>query len=60
MTPPSSDSVLINSNGSMMTSGGGVTVLMSLTIRPIPDEVTLTFLPVSFVYAAARSSNPAL
>ena len=52
--------MLISSNGSMITSAGGVAVVMSFTIRPMPDEVTPTFVPVSFVKAVARSSSPAL
>src|SRR5438874_1250332 len=59
-TPPSSDSVLMSSKGSVMTSPGGVTVWMSLTIFPIPLVTIVTFTPVSLVYAAARSLIPAL
>jgi hypothetical protein len=44
----------------MTTSAGGAPVLMSLTIRPMPTDVAVTFVPVSLVNAAARSSNPAL
>ena len=38
LTPPSGDSVLISSNGSMMTSGGGVTVVIVVYDAPHPDR----------------------
>ena len=60
LVPPSSENVVISSNGRNMTSGAGVSVLMSLTMRPIPLDVTVTFVPVSFVKDAARSNRPAL
>ena len=57
-TPPSSVSVVISWNGSTMTSGGGVFLVISSTIVPMPTTTMPTFLPVSFVKSAAMSGRP--
>ena len=57
---PSKDNELISSNGNIITSAGGLAVLIALTALPMMRVFTATFLPVSLVKAAARSTKPAL
>src|SRR5581483_8153736 len=59
-TPPSLSTPAMSPTGKNITSTGGESVLMSLTIRPMPSGLMLTLMLVCFVNAAANSGRPAL
>ncbi len=60
ITPPSSASDVINWNGRTMTSGGGVLLVISSTMVPIPTVLMPTVFFVSFENARAMSGRPEL